>query len=97
MRYRYYRTGSPITDDIMPGIKTRDGFKVYKPVGQVRCVEPYFSEALNDMCYGYVEYDTADHAFPPPAIMHDGWSPLYAVMDASDTRGRRKYDSTIQR
>lgn len=85
MRYRYYRVGGPITDNVIPkitvGLKTT---KVFKPVGEVRCVVPYFSEHLNSECYGFLDFGTGSGEYPPPAIMHDGWSPLYVIMDASD-------------
>lgn len=87
MRYRYYRVGSPITDENIPAVLTGNGqLKIYERAGEVRCVVPYFSDHLQSDCYGYVEYEANDGAFPPPCIMVDGWSPLYVIMDAEDTR-----------
>lgn len=100
MRYRYYKTDSPLTDDSMPMFVTAKGIKEYKPVGEVRCTLPYFSEHIMAECYGYVEFDTAAGAFPPPVIMTKGWSPMFVVMDASDeqamARGRRNGDGNVQ-
>lgn len=99
MRYRYYRIGSPITDEVMPMVVASGGIKVFQPAGEVRCVVPYFSDYLNAECYGYVEYDTQAGAFPPPCIMGEGWSALYVVMDVADDRGIAKHgdNSELQR
>lgn len=101
MRYRYYRVDSPITDDLIPkvttGLKTS---KVFKPAGEVRCAVPYFSDNLNSECYGYLEFDTEPGDYPPPVIMHNGWSPLYVVMDASDmipSKEKENGDNRVQR